>query len=545
MIIYNESYFGFPLLSRFRGSPVVKALTPTILSTGVMIGVHYLYGAPDIDTWESVDHPYAVGVLMSAFTFLLTFRANFAYNRYWEAVGAVHMMHSKWIDAGVNVAAFHLQSDQYKESMPRSFGKNPNLTLTRRRFRGGNTRKNSDVNSDLKSTREWLESQNKSLFHKIFFKKRKNRKTKNKRESYVGTPTRRKLDEHSDSFMKRIPSIETNPSDDSFVFEDDHLPYESRLDGGIKNEKSSLFFQEMTHLLSLLSAVALSTLRHDIEFAETPLGTYVTNQPWPPVDPDHPDAKVIRNQYIDNSIFATVMMYLFGYTRSSYHRTLYNATRPFKVIGGVSDAEATLLLEARGPFAKVTLVLLWIQEFYQRESMNGSTGAVAPPIISRFHQATTDGFDNYNTARKIAYTPFPFPHAQITSYFVVVTCCIMPVFMLSYSANIVLAGILNFLSLLCFTGLHEVARELESPFRNAPNDIPLNNYQAQFNEALICLCAGYHPDSMWEVPDTPHGANKKSIVTSFKESSFENARAVFSQSIEVPLAVQTEIEVNT
>jgi len=173
------------------------------------------------------------------------------------------------------------------------------------------------------------------------------------------------------------------------------------------------------------------------------------------------------------------------------------------VIGGVSDAEAELLQQARGPFAKVTLVLFWLQEFFTRESMNGSVGKVPPPIVSRVHHAVTDGFDAYNQARKIAYIPFPFPHAQISTFFVVVICGIVPMLMIDYSANIVLAAVLNFFCLLCFTGLHEVARELERPFRNVPNDIPMNFLQAEYNEALICLCAGYHPDSMWEVPETP------------------------------------------
>ena len=68
------------MVSRFRGSAVAKALSPTVLSTAVMIGIYYGHGA-DIDVWDSVEHPYAIGVMMAAFTFLLTFRANFAYNR--------------------------------------------------------------------------------------------------------------------------------------------------------------------------------------------------------------------------------------------------------------------------------------------------------------------------------------------------------------------------------------------------------------------------------------------------------------------------------
>lgn len=415
------------------------------------------------------------------------------------------MMHSKWIDCGVNVAAFHLQSDRYKGSMPESYGKYPELDLTKSRFR------------NIKTTADFMGIQKGTWYERLFFRRKKKKvkhsndvpQTKKRETSnYPHTPPRsNRRDEMQSSrmksFTKRIPISETSQIShgSSDADEEEFLNYESRLDGGIRDEKSSLFLQELTHLLSLLSAVSLSTLRHDMEFAETPLGVYQTKREWPPVDPDHPDAKIIRDQHIENSWLSTFMMYVFGYTRSKYHRTLYNATRPFKVIGGISDAEAMLLLEARGQLAKVTLVLLWLQEFITRESMNGSFGNVAPPIISRCHQSSTDGFDSYNQARKIAYTPFPFPHAQITTYYVVVACCILPMLFLSFSSDILRAGILNFLSLLCFTGLHEVARELESPFRNAPNDIPLNNYQAQFNEALICLCAGYHPDSMWELPE--------------------------------------------
>ena len=48
------------------------------------------------------------------------------------------------------------------------------------------------------------------------------------------------------------------------------------------------------------------------------------------------------------------------------------------------------------------------------------------------------------------------------------------------------------------SGIHEVARELENPFRNVPNEIPVVTLQAQFNEALVTMYAGYHPDAFWD-----------------------------------------------
>lgn len=83
---------------------------------------------------------------------------------------------------------------------------------------------------------------------------------------------------------------------------------------------------------------------------------------------------------------------------------MYNAARPFGVLGGVSDSECELLQKARGPYAKVALVTMWLQEFLSREYLNGSTGKVAPPIISRLYQFISDGVVGYNQARKVACT---------------------------------------------------------------------------------------------------------------------------------------------
>jgi hypothetical protein len=62
------------------------------------------------------------------------------------------------------------------------------------------------------------------------------------------------------------------------------LTSQPRLDGGTQDEIPSLFLQEASHLISLLSAVALTTLRHDLHSAPSPLQEYTPGAPWPPVD---------------------------------------------------------------------------------------------------------------------------------------------------------------------------------------------------------------------------------------------------------------------
>jgi hypothetical protein len=71
-----------------------------------------------------------------------------------------------------------------------------------------------------------------------------------------------------------------------------------------------------------------------------------------------------------------------------------------------------------------------------------------------------------------------------------------------------------------------VAQELENPFKNVPNDIPLNNFQAQFNESLLTMHAGYHPEAWWEIPgkvETPqHVLEKLSEPIEEEEPNEEN-----------------------
>jgi hypothetical protein len=100
----------------------------------------------------------------------------------------------------------------------------------------------------------------------------------------------------------------------------------------------SLFLQESAHLLSLLNAVALSTLRNDIDIATTPIIPYIPGVKWPDVDPDNLPRET-KQQYGDGNVCMRWLYFCLGLNRSAKRRTLYNAARPFGVLGGVSDNE--------------------------------------------------------------------------------------------------------------------------------------------------------------------------------------------------------------
>jgi ABC-type multidrug transport system permease subunit len=83
MIEYGRELFGLRSLGRLHGSAVVRAQVPSIFSSIVLIFSAYFF---DIDIQENdekrlIQHPYVIQLLTVFVTFILAFRANFAYAR--------------------------------------------------------------------------------------------------------------------------------------------------------------------------------------------------------------------------------------------------------------------------------------------------------------------------------------------------------------------------------------------------------------------------------------------------------------------------------
>ncbi|KAL7562995.1 hypothetical protein ACA910_018632 [Epithemia clementina (nom. ined.)] len=552
MIEYDGGSFGIKLLFRLHGSAVFKSLTPAAMSSAIFFAILYTTGMKEEQQEHRIlEHPYAIGALIAALSFLLSFRADFSYNRYWEAFTAIHEMHSRWMDVGMELAAFHLQSNKYDHSRPPAFGEYPELTCLERererlheptmielehrideimaqhaedfpedvprhslrqqftRFLSSKfksiTKLSHDSNTNLGDEIPKEEGEQKDLL-----KPQKPQEVKIKHQPTALSSPRngKEVTSTSGGIRKSARGRLSGPSKHSGknrgIQNQDHAAVHVKTNSNpskraIEEDKPPLLLQEAAHLLSLLSAVAMSTLRNDLEEADTPLSTFVPGAPWPHVDPDSYGADVRKDWTLTTHRTWTVFSYLLGTTRTRASCTLYNAARPFRVIGGVSDAEIEMLQSARGPFGKVALCSMWLEEFCSREHLNGGLGEIGAPIISRLYQFISDGMVGYNQARKIAYIPFPFPHAQMTFLFVVLVACMMPVLMLSYVTKPGFAFFLNLVTVMSFSGVHAVAQELEDPFTNVPNDMPLNNFQAQFNEGLMQMFAGFHPDAYWEI----------------------------------------------
>eukprot|EP00571_Detonula_confervacea_P015947 CAMPEP_0172305306 /NCGR_PEP_ID=MMETSP1058-20130122/6625_1 /TAXON_ID=83371 /ORGANISM="Detonula confervacea, Strain CCMP 353" /LENGTH=505 /DNA_ID=CAMNT_0013016859 /DNA_START=41 /DNA_END=1558 /DNA_ORIENTATION=- len=501
MINYNDGYFNFTSLFQVYGSAAYKATVFASMSSAVYLMMIWYTGFEEgaVQEYNLLEHPYPITVICTAFMFVLSAKVNFCYNRYWEACTALHSMHSKWLDVGSTMAAFHMQSNVYEKVKPVSFGDHQHLNdliLQRNREKDGETK----VETEKITSEETNEAKNGTPnlnFGSFLRKRRKNKETDKTVESVSinASSPREELPfpEYKNSFLKKAalkgvgsPLTQTARTERcSSMSIDEGRP-----------AVPSLFLQEGAHLVSLLSAVALSGLRCDSEYAEAPLTKFIPGHHWPNYNSDN-DRDMKQYGYQRNG-FLTTIKYMLDISRTKHERLAYNAARPFPVIGGLSDREAFLLQRARGTCAKTALAFMWLNEFIIREQMHGSLGSVAPPIVSRLQQYSSDGHLWYNAARKMSYIPFPFVLTQMATLFIIASVFLMPTLMLS-KAQVWFGFALNFLTVLLFAGLNEISKELEFPFRSMPNDLPLNLFQAQFNEALVTMFSGFHPDAWWEI----------------------------------------------
>lgn len=81
---------------------------------------------------------------------------------------------------------------------------------------------------------------------------------------------------------------------------------------------------------------------------------------------------------------------------------------------------------------------------------------VSATWITPLFQFASDAMASYHLARKVAYEPFPYVEAQLTSYFVLIAVGFIPLFMIEFVAATVFGFFLDLVTVMSFTGLHEV-----------------------------------------------------------------------------------------
>jgi len=139
-----------------------------------------------------------------------------------------------------------------------------------------------------------------------------------------------------------------------------------------------------------------------------------------------------------------------------------------------------------GDINRVEVVMHWIEQLI---TQNITTGClpIPPPILSRVFHGFSQGMVHYYDARNISHVPFPFPYAQILSVLLLVHMFIAPAAISCFVDSHGWSAVITFVSVLPVWAINLIAGELEQPFGDDKNDLPLSKMHIEMNRGLLML----------------------------------------------------------
>jgi len=156
-----------------------------------------------------------------------------------------------------------------------------------------------------------------------------------------------------------------------------------------------------------------------------------------------------------------------------------------QILGTVLDEEAHALDNAPD---KVIIVIGWITMLVTEVSNRGWIKC-PPPILSRLYQETSNGLASYHQAVSITKVPFPFPFTQMLQLLLLVFLFLCPCIIGQLTKGYLDCGLLSFIVNTIYWGLNEICAELENPYGEDINDLPLEDMHHDFVDRLESLVA--------------------------------------------------------
>jgi predicted membrane chloride channel (bestrophin family) len=110
MILFRKTVFGLNIAfwTTFIGSSIPKAFPAAALTFAIHLFLFYGLTKDQLEPLL-VDHPYAIGAIVTLISFLIIYRANQAYGRFSTGAEWLFHMESKLMDATQQVLSFHAQ----------------------------------------------------------------------------------------------------------------------------------------------------------------------------------------------------------------------------------------------------------------------------------------------------------------------------------------------------------------------------------------------------------------------------------------------------
>jgi len=140
----------------------------------------------------------------------------------------------------------------------------------------------------------------------------------------------------------------------------------------------------------------------------------------------------------------------------------------------------------QGSHNKCEIVLQWIQRLIH-EASGTEVVKVAPPILSRVFNQLGNGIVILNNAKKLNEFPIPFPLAQMILLMLGLHWVLMTIMCAATVESPIWAGIVCFAVVFSFWSIHYISEQLEQPFGDDSNDLPIREMQVDLNSSLLAL----------------------------------------------------------
>lgn len=151
--------------------------------------------------------------------------------------------------------------------------------------------------------------------------------------------------------------------------------------------------------------------------------------------------------------------------------------------GGIDPAALDFLMNAEN---KVEVLVTWIKELCIAGARSGLI-IVPPPVLGRVLMQLTNGQTALSGVKQIRNVSFPFPYAQILSGMMLIHWSVTPLFAALSVHSTLWCMITTFFVTACMWSLLYIAIELDQPFGDDFNDLPLRQVHREFNKGLLQL----------------------------------------------------------
>lgn len=163
-----------------------------------------------------------------------------------------------------------------------------------------------------------------------------------------------------------------------------------------------------------------------------------------------------------------------------------SSSLPLVDIQGLNKDRLGVLATEEANGKRVQICLAWIKAFTLQKASQGILDVPAP-ILTRVFQELGNGLGHFHRAQEIVIWPFPFPYTQLNWFLLQIYTIITPVILSSWDTFPWVCSVFTIVSVTCLVSLDLVACELENPFGEDPNDLPVVDMQIELNKFLSML----------------------------------------------------------